>query len=1188
MNIGTLTGVLEIDDRATGSLNLFLTKLQTTGDKAATLGTNLTNVGNKLTLGLTAPILAAGAASLSFSSKFEAAMTRLVSVAGVADGELQMVRDRILELSPQTGVGPLALAEAMTKVSSTVDNTTTALEILEMAAKGSAAGLGEAVDVAGAITAIVNSYGAANITAARAADILAQAVKDGGAEAKELAPTLANVVPLAAQLGISFEEVGANIATVTKLGVPASEAVTQLSSVMSALLKETKQGKEALGLLGMTYDDLRRSISERGLMGTLVDLSKQFGDNKTALTDVFGRVEALRNVMSSAGQQAETYATVLDHMKESAGRNVKMFETMRGTQVQTWKEFTASLQVAAIAVGDELAPALNDLLGSAKSVMGGVLEVVKAFSALPGPVRTGILSFVALGAAVGPLLSVTGNLFKLYSSMTPLFASMALGVSKVSGSFVVKFMKAGELRLALFELRAIMVQSIASMGAWVVAAGPMIVTIAAVTAAVTIGWQAWKLYSENKERALALEKQKPIDASNLERLNAAAKKYGLEFKNIGDATKWALENQDKFRAATQILEPRMKSLGGGVAYTSAEFDKLVKGATSAKDITKLLADQSRMTGDQVNVLQERLGGLKQKQEDTAKATQALADELKDIADTLSGRKIAAEISKMNAAIGDIKKYDAAGLKRIKDAAVEFSKQGGILTGTLREVWIAQRGWTEEMPKAVVNINAVTDAVRSYHREIENYKPLPITDPRKGINVPMMPGTIFNLPDPPKDKVAEWRSSLGDIAQAFERLANISGDAFGGILKDIAQVVGAWHLAEQSVAAFEKATTKAGKAAAVVSGIGSVVSATGSGSTASRIAGGALTGASIGSIIPGVGTAAGAVIGGAVGLIRGLFSSSSAAKKAAEEAAQKTAALVAETSKLRAEYILTSGGIATLQQRAHTAGVTLEAMLNARTPEAYKTAIDELNDALEFQDSAMQLLDDAVKKYGFTISELGPKFGQQKLHEQALSLLQDYEVLTAAGIDHNAIITRMGPSLQEYVTTAAKAGLSIPENLRPVLTSMLEMGLLVDENGDKMKDLSKLTFTETLDAKFKTLIDTIGKLVEAITRGLGGALTSLPNVEAPWQHWPAPPKPNVWRDGMEDPTYAEGGGNVLAFRARGAVAPSSLGANDVAVGAAQARATGGTLVVQTVLPDGRVLAEAVVPELNAAAARLGVA
>jgi hypothetical protein len=199
----------------------------------------------------------------------------------------------------------------------------------------------------------------------------------------------------------------------------------------------------------------------------------------------------------------------------------------------------------------------------------------------------------------------------------------------------------------------------------------------------------------------------------------------------------------------------------------------------------------------------------------------------------------------------------------------------------------------------------------------------------------------------------------------------------------------------------------------------------------------------------------------------------------------------QVNPVREAFVQLSGGLAALNEKAAAAGVTLIAMLNAKTPEAYKKAIDDLNAAFKFQDDAMKTLDDTVQKYGFSIQELGPAFAAQKLSEQAGQLLKDYKVLTAANVDHVAIIEKMGPALNEYVKQSLLAGNAIPESMRPVLQSMVDLGDLTDENGDKLTDLSKLTFSETLDAKFSSLIDTINKLTDAISRGLGTAINNLP-------------------------------------------------------------------------------------------------
>ncbi len=421
LNAGTVTGYLELQDRLSPAVVLASQKVNSFANVLDGLGSNLSSIGRDM-LPLTAALTAAGAASTVLSATFEASMTRLVSIAGVSQNELQGVKRDILALAVDTGVGPQMLADGMTKISSTVTDTAVAMDILKIAALGTKAGFGETVAVGGALTAVINSYGSANLTAAQAGNIMAIAIKEGGAEAKELAPTLANVVPFAAQMGISFQEVAANIATLTKLGVPTAEAVTQLTSVMTALTKETKQGAEALTSVGLSYDQVRQAIKEKGLAAALTDLQERFKGNTTGLADVFGRIEALRNIMGTAGVQADTYAKVLAKTTEAASKSStalqSMADAMDGTTVQTWADLTALVQVLAIQFGDALAPALKDMLEAAMPVVKWAIDAVEWFSKLPGPVKE---VAIALGA---------------FTATAPVaLMGIGAGISAISGGF---------------------------------------------------------------------------------------------------------------------------------------------------------------------------------------------------------------------------------------------------------------------------------------------------------------------------------------------------------------------------------------------------------------------------------------------------------------------------------------------------------------------------------------------------------------------------------------------------------------------------------------------------------------------------------------------------------------------------------------------------------------------------------
>lgn len=425
-----------------------------------------------------------------------------------------------------------------------------------------------------------------------------------------------------------------------------------------------------------------------------------------------------------------------------------------------------------------------------------------------------------------------------------------------------------------------------------------------------------------------------------------------------------------------------------------------------------------------------------------------------------------------------------------------------------------------------------------------------------------------------ETASQWRDQLDTMAGALTQLAQVAGDSFGGIVKDIANVVVSWNLAAKAAQDYGKATTTAQKAAAVAAGAIAVAQATSQGGTGTRVLGGALSGASAGAMFGPYGAAIGAGIGAVVGLFRGMSAEAKAAKAEQERLALQTKVWAIETDALRSAFFLAAGGMTELNQRAFTAGVTLTRVLDAKTPETYKAAIDELNAALEFQDNAMKLLDDTAKKYGLTLSEMGPQYRQGKLDEEFRILYQDQQVLMAAGVDYDLILRKQVDTYRSLIQIALETGATIPLAMQPAIMRMDELGLFVDEAGNKMLDITKLNFAETLDAKFETLIETIGRLVAAIERGLSGAILAIPSAPNPFRDWQIPepggPLPGG-RPLREEPAYFASGGPVWTPKGTDTV-PAMLTPGERVLTVAEARSydRGGQplIIDQPIKLDGR--------------------
>ena len=293
-------------------------------------------------------------ASVKMGADLETSLTKMQTLVGLSAATVEGFKETIMEVSSDTGQSAIALSDAMFVVTSAGLRGAKAQEVLTQAAQASRVGLGETTEIARALTGVLQAYEAQGLTAARATEILMATVEQGNLNAADLAPTLGRVVGIAGQMGVTFEEVGASVATFTRLGVQADEAVVGLRQIMTSILKPTTQAHQALAQYGLTIEDVRKSIANQGLQQTLADLLEMFGENQDGVAALFGNVRALSAVYGTAAAQGETYAEVLRQVTEDHDRLNRAVEITSGTLNDKWNKLTNDAQNAALLLGDGL------------------------------------------------------------------------------------------------------------------------------------------------------------------------------------------------------------------------------------------------------------------------------------------------------------------------------------------------------------------------------------------------------------------------------------------------------------------------------------------------------------------------------------------------------------------------------------------------------------------------------------------------------------------------------------------------------------------------------------------------------------------------------------------------------------------------------------------------------------------
>lgn len=128
----------------------------------------------------------------------------------------------------------------------------------------------------------------------------------------------------------------------------------------------------------------------------------------------------------------------------------------------------------------------------------------------------------------------------------------------------------------------------------------------------------------------------------------------------------------------------------------------------------------------------------------------------------------------------------------------------------------------------------------------------------------------------------------------------------------------------------------------------------------------------------------------------------------------------------------------------------------------------------------QAAQDFASSVGINLGALGPGFNQSRLADQAFSLKRGIDLLSRfAGSDQNAILRDMADEFSALAQDAKKNNVALPRAVQAFLRQIDEMGLLLDENGDRL-DLSLLQFADIEDESMKEVVSLLEQIRDLLS------------------------------------------------------------------------------------------------------------
>ena len=293
-----------------------------------------------------AAISAAAVKSIADANKFQKSMSNVATIIDEAAISTQAFALELLRLDPALG-STTELTDALYQsISAGATDAESAMSTVVDAAKFSKAALTDTATAVDVLTTAVNAYGVENVSTTQASDIFFKTIQLGKITGDELASTIGASIPLFSSVGIELEELSSGLAAMTKQGVNAANATTQMNAIVTAFLTPSQAMSEALADIG--FESGSAFLEAEGLAGALELLEDVTRGDAAEMSKLIPNVRGLRGAMALTGTGAQVFKDTLEEMATATGITDEAFDK----QEKTFETYLNSAGKISIVLGN--------------------------------------------------------------------------------------------------------------------------------------------------------------------------------------------------------------------------------------------------------------------------------------------------------------------------------------------------------------------------------------------------------------------------------------------------------------------------------------------------------------------------------------------------------------------------------------------------------------------------------------------------------------------------------------------------------------------------------------------------------------------------------------------------------------------------------------------------------------------
>ena len=399
----SLEMIISAMDKASGPVGKISRRVEDTFSRLEKVSSR---VGQKMTRGVTLPVLGAGAMISRTGMDFEASMNKVQALTGATGKTLTMLEDKARDLGAKTKFSAVEAADAMAFLGMNgweAQKIMTGIPAVLNLAAASNTELARTADIAS------NIMGAFKLEAkdmSRVADTLAATTAGSNVDMEMLSETMKQAAPIASMYGMTLEDTAAAAGLLGNIGLQGSLAGTGIKNSILGLVTGGSEAQKVMKALGV-------QVEKNGKLRNFASIMGDFGNSLRTLPEA-RRLEAINAVFGKIGLSAATELSnqaasgeleaFTRKLEGSKDRAEQMANILNSGMPKAWDEMKAAVADTMIELNKNggIREIFLDVTGAIRNVSGAIKDMDK-------DTLKSIVKWAAIAAALGPVLILFGK-----------------------------------------------------------------------------------------------------------------------------------------------------------------------------------------------------------------------------------------------------------------------------------------------------------------------------------------------------------------------------------------------------------------------------------------------------------------------------------------------------------------------------------------------------------------------------------------------------------------------------------------------------------------------------------------------------------------------------------------------------------------------------------------------------------